>query len=135
LIESKDSTLQFKEQYNYTLALYKSEFGVTPPAEIWNTSMVEEKFISIQPTKETAFRASYEVTPLIEFIKLHYQQNYPSENIDLTNLVILTFYAEEVFNVDISYSYFDGGSDSDSDGGSDGSSGDSSSCGSGCGGE
>jgi hypothetical protein len=133
LIESKDSTQQFQDQYNYTLALYKSEFGVTPPAEIWITTKIEEQFISNQTTKEPEFRASYEVFPLIEYIKSHYQQNYPSENIDLTNLVILTFYVEEVFNDGISNSYLDGGSDGDSDGGSDGSSGDSSSCGS-CGG-
>jgi hypothetical protein len=128
LVPSTESTQVFRDQYQYTLDLYKSEFGIATPPEIWNQTKFEEIDSVIESKRKYEFRGTYEMIPLIEFVKIHYQKNYEKENIDTWDTAVLGHYLVDMYNDNEVNNYSDGGSDS-----SDSSSGDSSSCSSSCG--
>jgi hypothetical protein len=134
LVTSSQSTQVFQDQYKYTIDLYRYEFGMEPPSEIWNKTKFEEPLIDKEINRKYEFREAFELIPLIDFVKLHYQESYQKETINTSDLIHLGYYIDEMYDDSSSSDFGDSSSDS-SDSSSSDSSSCSSSCGSSCGGD
>jgi hypothetical protein len=98
LVSSNESSQVFQDQYQYTIELYKSEFGIDPPSEIWNLPNVDKNLHKNETVKKTEFRGSYENIPLIDSVKIHYQSNYKNKNTNDFDTALLAYYLVDMYS-------------------------------------
>ena len=118
LVSTGSLTEVFQSQYFHTIELYKKEFGLEPPLEIWDTTKFKGEIEKIKKPQKNQNDFSY------------------SDSYVGTDPLISMLLSAK--NIDIEFGG-DGSSDNSSDDSSDGNSGDSSdsgsSCSSSCGGD
>lgn len=130
LVAIDSQTAAFQSQFHHTLELYKKEFGIEPPSEIWGAAKFKVETVPMEaPSKRqenTAHAGDYAGTePLISMFPTALSSD-------------VEFGGGEFGGGGGSGSWGDGGSDAggvDAGGSSDGGSSCSSSCGGGCGGD
>lgn len=126
LVPMEDQTGQFSAQYLDTIELYKKEFDLEPPADIWgNTKFdqdrVKQNGYSSKKKEYSGDGGSYDSTPLYSHFESEPAASYPE----------FTGFGDGDFGGGGASGDF--GSDSSSDGGGD-SGGDGGGCSGGCGG-
>ena len=130
LVSAISQTEAFQSQYFHTIELYKKEFGIDPPSEIWDVTKFKGKINKINKPRKTQNDSGY------------------ADNYFETDTLISMFPSAESSDVEFGGGEFGGGGsggswDDSINDSSDGTSGDSSdsgsscssSCGGGCGGD
>ncbi len=69
LIPITDQTGIFKVQYMETIDLYKTEFGIDPPADIWSVPKFDEQKVAVDGygSEQKKYHSSYQDAALVTF--------------------------------------------------------------------
>lgn len=137
LIPMTDQTGNFNLQYLDTLALYKIEFGIESPSDIWSVPKFDTKKVTVLGNietnkKKTKSTGTYGDAPLVTFFDGSQSGGHPAENSSA-----FSGFGDGEFGGaggGSSWGNEDSSGHNDSGNADSGSSGDSSGCSSGCGG-
>jgi hypothetical protein len=77
LLPEEDQTSRYSEQYLKTIELYKTEFGLEPPPDIWDNTKFDKDQLRKKLSSDTMMYAGEDSTPLHAYFDNAAAADYP----------------------------------------------------------